>query len=100
MDKIILSALGAVLLILISIAGYLGAMTIQESNALARVESELESHSKYFEKVDPVISAAAVAVRRMDDEDKRGDRMETHLEATDRRVDVLESHERGRSYPH
>ena len=75
---------------ILGVASTIGYMTIQQGNTLARVESKLEDHSKYFEKIDPVISAAAVATRRMDDEDRRGDRIETHLESTDHRVDVLE----------
>lgn len=75
---------------ILGVAGTIGYMTVQQGETLSRVESKLEDHTKYFEKIDPVISAAAVAARRMDDEDRRGDRIESHLDATDKRVDLLE----------
>jgi hypothetical protein len=41
MDKIIYSAFGAALLILVSIAGYIGAMTITNAGHVAEIETHL-----------------------------------------------------------
>ena len=76
---------------LLGIASTIGYMTVEQGQSLSGIQSTLADHTRYFDELNPIIKDAAVMGRRLDDIDKRGDRFEAHLDATDHRVDGLEA---------
>lgn len=86
-DNAVLNTL--LLTAVVGVAGFIGVNVVQQGQVLSGIQSTLADHSKYFDELIPIIKDAAVMTRRLDDQDKRDDRIEAHLDATDKRVDSI-----------